>query len=159
MSYQSFGDRMPADASSFKYSIAPWLSVPSGAKVVDFYKSAFDAHEVYRHDAPGGGLVVRLSINGAEFWLSQEPSDRANPSPGPVGGDSVRMILTVPNPDAVFVHALKAGATEIFPVGEEHGWRLGRLADPFGLPLGNRPSPVEVATPGPLEYDFYSANR
>jgi PhnB protein len=43
------------------------------------------------------------------------------------------MILTVPNPDAVFARALKAGATEIFPVGEEHGWRLGRLADPFGL--------------------------
>jgi PhnB protein len=43
------------------------------------------------------------------------------------------MILTVPNPDAIFAQAIAAGATEIFPVGEEHGWRLGRLADPFGL--------------------------
>jgi PhnB protein len=43
------------------------------------------------------------------------------------------MILTAPNPDGVFARALKAGATEIFPVGEEHGWRLGRLADPFGV--------------------------
>jgi PhnB protein len=43
------------------------------------------------------------------------------------------MILTVPNPDAIFTQALAAGATEIFPVGEEHGWRLGRLVDPFGL--------------------------
>jgi len=33
-------------------------------------------------------------------------------------------------PDA---RALAAGASEIFPVGEGHGWRLGRLADPFGL--------------------------
>lgn len=42
------------------------------------------------------------------------------------------MILTVSNPDALFARALKAGASEVFPIGEEHGWRLGRLADPFG---------------------------
>ena len=29
--------------------------------------------------------------------------------------------------------ALAAGAEEVFPVGEEHGWRLGRLIDPMGL--------------------------
>jgi PhnB protein len=44
------------------------------------------------------------------------------------------MILTIANPDEVFEQARKAGATEVFPVGEEHGWRLGPLADPFGLP-------------------------
>ena len=43
------------------------------------------------------------------------------------------MILTVANPDAVFAQALAAGASEVFPVGEGHGWRLGRLVDPFGL--------------------------
>lgn len=42
------------------------------------------------------------------------------------------MILTVADPDAVFAQALKAGASQIFPVGEEHGWRLGRVVDPFG---------------------------
>jgi PhnB protein len=42
------------------------------------------------------------------------------------------MVLIVPNPDAVFLTALKAGASEVFPVGEEHGWRLGRVVDPFG---------------------------
>jgi PhnB protein len=43
------------------------------------------------------------------------------------------MILTVSDPDALFLKAVKAGASEVFPVGEDHGWRLGRLADPFGL--------------------------
>jgi PhnB protein len=28
--------------------------------------------------------------------------------------------------------AMAAGATVIRPVGEEHGWRLGRIQDPFG---------------------------
>jgi PhnB protein len=42
------------------------------------------------------------------------------------------MILTVADPDAVFVRALTAGASKVFPVGEERGWRLGRVVDPFG---------------------------
>jgi PhnB protein len=40
--------------------------------------------------------------------------------------------LTVADPDAVLLRALKAGATEIYPVGEEHGWRIGRVVDPYG---------------------------
>jgi len=123
---------MPS-SSSFKYSIAPWLSVPDGAKAIDFYKSAFEATEAYRHDDPSGGVVVRLSVGGAEFWLSAESANQAASIAEPVGGGSIRMILTVPDPDTVFARALRAGASEIFPVGEGHGWRLGRLVDPFGL--------------------------
>jgi len=118
-------------ASKIKCSLAPWISVPVGA--VDFYKSAFDAKEVYRHDDHSGGVVVRLSVNGAEFWLSQESSDLASPIPGPIGGGTIRMILTVPNPDEMFARALKAGATQIYSISEGHGWRIGRVADPFGL--------------------------
>jgi PhnB protein len=120
----------PAVSATLRTSIAPWLSVPNGAKAVDFYKSAFGATEVYRMEDPGGGVVVRLSVDGSEFWVSGESN---NSNPAPLGGGSVRMILTVADPDALFARALRAGATEIFPVGEEYGWRLGRLADPFGL--------------------------
>ena len=28
--------------------------------------------------------------------------------------------------------AVSAGATEVYPVSDEHGWRLGRIEDPFG---------------------------
>jgi PhnB protein len=109
-------------------SIAPWLSVSDGDKAVTFYKEAFGANETYRLEIPDGALVVRLAIASAEFWVSGDPSALR-----PVGGNSIRMILTVSNPDALFDRALKAGAKQIFPVGEEHGWRLGRLEDPFGL--------------------------
>lgn len=109
-------------------SIAPWLSVRDGLKALDFYKKAFGAIEVYRLDVPDT-VVARLSVDGAEFWLSGEPSN----SPEALCGGSVRMILTVPDPDAVFSRAVAAGATVAFPVGEDHGWRLGRVVDPFGL--------------------------
>lgn len=113
-------------------SIAPWLTVRNCPKAVEFYKVAFGAAEVYRLEMPDG-LVVRLSVNGAEFWLSGELKDSSDTRPETVGGSSVRMILTVADPDALFARALKAGAAEIFPVGEDFGWRLGRVADPFGL--------------------------
>lgn len=112
-------------------SIAPWLSVRDSARAVDFYKSAFGAVETYRLEDSDGNAVVKLSVNSAEFWLSGSPSD--NSSPETIGGGSIRMILTVSNPDALFAQALQAGATEVFPVDEEYGWRLGRLIDPFGL--------------------------
>lgn len=43
------------------------------------------------------------------------------------------MILTVSNPEEIFNSAIKAGAKEIFSVGVDHGWKLGRIEDPFGL--------------------------
>ena len=112
-------------------SISPWLSVRNSVRAVDFYKSAFGAIEVYRLEAPDGGLVAKLSVDGAEFWLSEESPNHGISHESP-GGGSVRMILTVADPDALFVRALEAGASQVFPVGEEHGWRLGRLVDPFG---------------------------
>ncbi len=118
---------------SIATSIAPWLSVQDCVTAIDFYKSAFDAVETYRLEAPDGGLVVKLSVDGAEFWLSGATTEYVDSKKELLGGDSVRMILTVPDPDSVFQSALKAGATEIFPVGEEYGWRLGRIVDPFGL--------------------------
>lgn len=56
-------------------SIAPWLSVEDSVKAVDFYKTAFGAIEVYRLEAPDGGPVVKLSVDAAEFWLSNKSSD------------------------------------------------------------------------------------
>lgn len=116
---------------AIKTSVAPWLSVRSSAKAVAFYKSAFGAIETYRLEDPDGNAVVKLSVDGAAFWLSDSPSDERNAET--VGGGSIRMILTVTDPDAVFAQAIQAGASEVFPVGEEYGWRLGRIVDPFGL--------------------------
>ena len=44
----------------------------------------------------------------------------------------MRIILIASDPERIFNKALQAGATEVFPIGEEHGWKLGRIVDPFG---------------------------
>jgi PhnB protein len=119
--------------NSIPTSIAPWLTVRKGEQAVQFYKSAFGATEIYRLNEPDAGVVVRLSVDGAEFWVSDGAAVDAPDGDESLGGGSARMILTVADPDTLFDRALKAGGKEIFPVGEDHGWRLGRLTDPFGL--------------------------
>ena len=113
-------------------SVAPMLSVRHGARAVEFYKAAFRALEDYRVEDPSGAVVSRLSIEGAEFWVSDESPEHGNFSPESLGGGTVRMILTVPDPDAVFAQALAAGAQAIVAVEEAYGWRVGRVVDPFG---------------------------
>jgi len=124
---------MMLNITSSSTTITPWLTVQNGVRAVTFYKAAFDAVETYRLEIPDGGLVVRLSVNGAEFWLSSNNSENAYSETPVLGGDTVRMVLTVNDPDNIFKKALEAGAKEVFPVREEHGWRLGRFIDPFGL--------------------------
>jgi PhnB protein len=114
-------------------SIQPWLSVRDGARAVEFYKAAFGATEEYRLDGNDDTIVVaRLSFGGAEFWLSEESPEHPAHSPETFGGGTIRIIVTVPDPDAAFSRAVTAGATAIYPVSEGHGWRVGRIADPFG---------------------------
>jgi PhnB protein len=87
----------------------PWLSVRNGARAVEFYKSAFGANETYHVGNPAGEVVSRLSVDGAEFWLSDESPEHNNFSPESLGGGSVKMLLIVPDPDSMFAKAVAAG--------------------------------------------------
>jgi PhnB protein len=123
---------MSTRVSETAVSCAPMLSVRNGAKAVAFYKVAFGATEVFLIESPNGAVVARLSIDGAEFWVADESPAHGNFSPETLGGGTVRMILTVPDPDASFAKAVAAGAREVVAVKNDYGWRLGRVVDPFG---------------------------
>ena len=115
-------------------SVLAQLSVRRGRAAVEFYKAAFGAEEVYRvggtdqHEA----VVSQLAIGTASFWVADESPTHLNFSPESLGGSTTRMLLIVADPDAAVERAVAAGATEIRAVTEEHGWRLGRILDPFG---------------------------
>ncbi|MHB1317050.1 MAG: VOC family protein [Anaerolineae bacterium] len=113
-------------------TLAPWLAVRDGACAVAFYVAAFGAAEVYHIEGPDGAVVSRLRIGESEFWLSDESPEHGNYSPQTLGGSTVRLILTVSDPDALYARTVAAGATPVAPVTEEHGWRSGRLRDPYG---------------------------
>ena len=115
-------------------TIVPQLSVRRGIEAIEFYKAAFGAIEVYRvggtNEEPA--VVAQLAIGGASFWIADESPSDENFSPESVGGGTVRMLLTVDDPESAVERAKAAGAVEVYPVSEEHGWRLGRIKDPFG---------------------------
>lgn len=113
-------------------TIAPMLSVRRGAQAIDFYKAAFGAQELFRIDDDSGAVVAQLTVSGAEFWLADESPSHANFSPESLGGSSARMVMIVEDPAAVFKRATSVGAKEVWPVSERHGWRIGRVVDPFG---------------------------
>jgi len=115
-------------------SILAQLSVRRGRAAVEFYTRAFGAVEVYRvggtdyHEA----VVAQLTVGEASFWVADESPTHQNFSPESLGGGSVRLLLIVDDPDAAVARAVAAGATQIAPVSNAHGWRLGRIEDPFG---------------------------
>ena len=116
-------------SQGFRTVVTATLSVRDWPRAMEFYKTAFGAVELYRVD---GGGVGQLAVHGAEFWVAEESPQHLNFSPESLGGCSVRMLLLVEDPQAVQAQAVKAGATEVVPVAEAHGWRLGRVLDPFG---------------------------
>jgi PhnB protein len=115
-------------------SIMAQLSVRRGREAVEFYRQAFGAVEDYR---VGGtdeneAVVAQLSVGSATFWVADESPEHQNFSPESLGGGTTRLLLIVDDPDAAIARAVTAGAREVRPAGDEHGWRLGRIEDPFG---------------------------
>jgi PhnB protein len=138
-----------AEARADPDPVQAQLSVRRGREAVEFYKQAFGAVEVYR---VGGtdeneAVVSQLSVGPAFFWVSDESPPHQNFSPESLGGGTVKMLLIVDDPDATVDRAVEAGAREVAPVYEEHGWRMGRIVDPYGhhweigRPLGEWPPP------------------
>ncbi len=113
-------------------SLAPMLSVRRGASAVAFYERAFGAEVLMRVDDDSGAIVAQLMAYGAEFWVADESPEHLNFSPDTLRGSTVRLILVVDAPRAVFAAALAAGAREITPVDSQNGWLVGRVVDPFG---------------------------
>jgi PhnB protein len=114
--------------------VMPQLSVRCGREAIEFYKAAFSAVEDYR---VGGSdehedVVAQLSVGGACFWVADESPEHENFSPESLGGSGARMLLVVEDPADTVARAVRAGAREVSPVCEEHGWLLGRVVDPFG---------------------------
>ena len=110
------------------------LAVRRGRAAVAFYEAALGAVEIYRIGGTDAHepIVSQLAVGETTFWVSDESPEHENYSPESLGGGTVKLLLTVDDPDAAVERAVAAGATLVTPVSDEHGWRLGRIVDPFG---------------------------
>ena len=125
-------------------SIQPELWVERAGQAVAFYAEAFGAR-VLHVVGEGDDIVAQLAVGEAAFWVAAAGPDAGRFSPRAIGGATSRTLLVADDPDAVLRRAIQAGATEKSPAGDEHGWRLGRVVDPFGheweigKPIGDWP--------------------
>ena len=130
-------------------SIQPELWVERPREALSFYAAAFGA-TVLHLVGDGEDIVAQLAVGDAAFWVAPASSMMKRLSPRAIDGATSRTLLVVDDPDTVARQAVGAGATESSPVGDEHGWRLGRIVDPFGheweigKPLGRWPPEEET---------------
>jgi PhnB protein len=124
--------------------IQPELWVDSPRDAVSFYEAAFGATVMHRV-GDGDDIVAQLGVGDAAFWVAGASATMKRLSPRAIGGTTSRTLLVVDNPEGLLRQAVAAGATETSPVQNEHGWRVGRIVDPFGhewelaVPLGAWP--------------------
>jgi PhnB protein len=112
-------------------SFEPELWVGRAAAAVAFYAQAFGAETLLRV-GDGDDIVARLAVDGARFWVGAADPAAARLDPRAAGAATGRTLLVTADPDAVHERAVAAGATATAPVAGEHGWRVGRIVDPFG---------------------------
>jgi PhnB protein len=108
-------------------TLTPYLLVPGAAKLINFYKEAFGAEEIFRVARPGSDLIMHAEVRiaGSMVELADATAEfrpRASSN-----------ILYVPNVDAVFHRAVEAGATSLAaPADRPWGDRDGAVKDPGG---------------------------
>jgi PhnB protein len=115
------------ERKSVIHTVTPFITVPEGAKLIDFIKHVFNAEEVSRHPhGSGDGFVAAVKIGSSDLIL--------------MGGEPVRgserpatLHVYVPDCDVAYQRALDAGAaTVLAPAEYPYGERAGFVADPFG---------------------------
>jgi uncharacterized glyoxalase superfamily protein PhnB len=113
--------------------ITPYLTCDGAAAAIDFYRTAFDAEELFRLEGPDGRILhACLSLNGGSVMLGDEHCEMGA-SPQKLGGSPVTVHLIVDDADAWAARAESAGAALLMPVQEMFwGDRYGVLKDPFG---------------------------
>ena len=109
------------------HTVTPYLVVDGAEKVVKFMKEAFGAQPVFEPMMRPDGKVMHAEFKiGNSIVMLADSSERAQAT-------STMLYLYVPNVDAVYQKAIKAGGTSLMePADQFYGDRSGGVKDPAG---------------------------
>ena len=108
-----------------RHSLSTGFCVSGAPRLLDFMKQAFDATEVQRWEWPGG-MYAWMQIGDSFVGVAEAGNHEWMP---PV---SVMVLMYVPDADAVYHQALRAGATSLQePANQSYG-RSGGVVDAWG---------------------------
>jgi uncharacterized glyoxalase superfamily protein PhnB len=117
------------------HTLTPHLTVAGADAAIDFYRKAFGAELLVRHQTPEGKSVMHalLRIGDSMLMLNDEFPDWGSRGPKAIGGTAVVLNLYVKDADAAFRRAVDAGATVKMPLADMFwGDRYGVVDDRFG---------------------------
>lgn len=109
------------------HTITPYIVVDGADKVIRFMKEAFGAQPVFEPMMRPDGKIMHAEFKiGDSMVMISDASERARAT-------SDMLYLYVPNVDAVYQKALKAGGTSLMePADQFYGDRSGGVRDPAG---------------------------
>lgn len=115
--------------------VTAYLILRDAARAFDFYQQAFGAEPVLRLDGPDGRIAhAELRIAGGVIMMSEENLQMGHKSAQTFGGSPISLMFYVPDVDAAFARAVRAGGKEFRAVQDQfYGDRSGTLTDPFGI--------------------------
>ena len=121
------------------HAVTPHLVLDDCAGAIELYARAFGAREILRMPGPGGKIVhAEIQVGDSRIMMSDEmPPMPGQPgvfkSPRSAGLSTAALFLYLPDVDAAFERALKAGCTVRMKVTDMFwGDRYGQVIDPFG---------------------------
>jgi PhnB protein len=107
-------------------SVTPHFNPVRVPAMIDFLQKAFGAHETYRAQHPDGTIPYAQVRVGDSVIGMGEPHGPYQPRPA-------TLHLYVPDTDAAYERALRAGATSLQPPADQpYGERNAGVTDPFG---------------------------
>ena len=113
------------------HSVAPFICVPEGDKLIEFMKHTFGAEETNRQPHGPGGFVAGVRIGDSDLLIMGGESLRGQECPA-------ALHVYVKDCDATYLRALDAGAVTIGaagagePADRPYGERAAFVSDPFG---------------------------
>ena len=106
-------------------TVTPYITVPEGAKLIEFMKHTFGAEELLRSPSPAG-FHAEVRIGDSMLMIGSGESVRGRERIG-------AFHVYVPDCDSAYRRAMEAGATSIGePADRPYGERSGFVKDPAG---------------------------
>ena len=110
-----------------------YLTCDGASQAIDFYRAAFDATELTRMEDTDGRIGhAEIRIGETTLYVSDEYPELQVFGPLRRGGASAAYVIHVPDADASFDRAVKAGATIQRPLQDNPFGRSGWIVDPWG---------------------------
>ena len=112
------------------HTVTPFISVPEGAKLIEFMKHTFGAEETSRHPHGADGFVAGVRIGDSDLLVMGGESLRGQECPA-------ALHVYVKDCDTTYQRALDRGALTIGsgvgePADRPYGERAAFVSDPFG---------------------------